>query len=342
MCLRRPEATAYPGTMVQTRAWRNGVLEAEGFDPALISDHLEEPGTIVWLDLVDPDEDDLKLLAEEFGLHPLTIEDATRPHQRPAVRRYAHHLFLVSYGLRLRPEEDEEDGGAVVLSEVDAFAGERFLITVRKSPLWPIDELLARWDSREEIARHGVGYLLYELLDAVVDGYFDVVDGLADRIESLEEAIFDRSGNAEVHEALFSVRKELVRFRKVVYPLREVMNNLLRRDILPFDDEMIPYFQDVYDHVLRVTESADAMRDLLTSALEANLSMVSNRLNEIMKRITSWGAIAAAGTMIAGIYGMNFRLLPREGTLTGFWFAIALIVVSSAGLYAYFRRKGWL
>jgi magnesium transporter len=133
-----------------------------------------------------------------------------------------------------------------------------------------------------------------------------------------------------------------VHFRKVVYPLREVMNNLLRRDILPFADEMIPYFQDVYDHVLRVTESAEAMRDLLTSVLEANLSLVSNRLNEIMKRVTSWGAIAAAATVVAGVYGMNFRLLPRENTLSGFWFALVLIVATSVGLYAFFRRKGWL
>jgi magnesium transporter len=153
--------------MVRTRAWRNGVLEAEDFDPALISDHLRDPGVVVWMDPQEPGEDDLKLVAEEFGLHPLTIEDATRPHQRPAVRRYAHHLFLVAYGLRLAPPGDPE-GERLMLSEVDAFAGDRFLITVRKAPLWPIDDLLARWDSREEIARHGVGYLLYELLDAAV------------------------------------------------------------------------------------------------------------------------------------------------------------------------------
>lgn len=321
--------------MISTRLYRSGTLEAADFDPELVSDYLGEPDTIVWLDVAEPSPGDLDLLAQEFRLHPLAIEDATKPHQRPKVERYEHHLFIVTYAVRA-------EGSELETAEVDAFLGDRFLITVRKDARWSMEPVLQRWDAGADLTKHGVGYLLYGLLDVVVDGYFVVVDDLNDRIEDLEESVFEPERAPGVHEELFRLRKALVQFRRVVLPLREVLNTLLRRDLRVFSEDILPYFQDVYDHVLRVSESAEAMRELLASALEVNLSVTSNRLNDIMKKVTSWAAIIGAGTLIAGVYGMNFRLIPRDQTLAGFWFALGMMILSAVGLYVYFRRKDWL
>jgi magnesium transporter len=320
---------------MRTRVYRNGVLEETDFDPERVSDHLEGPDAIVWLDLVRPGAGDLELLAEEFGLHPLALEDAAGRHQRPKVERYEHHLFIVTYALLA-------EGGRIEGAEVDAFVGDRFLITVRKDPRFPIEPVLKRWDAGGGCGKLGVGYLLHGLLDALVDDYFLVVDGLQDRVEDLEERVFDPAQAEVVQKELFELRKELLNLRKIVLPLREVLNTLLRRDLLAFSDEIVPYFQDVYDHVLRVSEAIDSMRELLGIVLELRLSLASNRLNEIMKRVTSWAAIIGVATMLAGIYGMNFRLVPGDGTEFGFWFALGLMAASSMFLYLYFRRRDWL
>ncbi len=318
-----------------TRVYRNGNLEEADFDPSRVSDYLEDPGTIVWLDLVRPGAEDLALLAEEFGLHPLALEDAAGRHQRPKVERYEHHLFIVTYALL-------SEGDHIQAAEVDAFVDDRFLITVRKDPRFSIEPVLKRWDTGGGCGKLGVGYLLHGLLDALVDDYFLAIEDLNDRIDALEERVFDPEQGALVQRELFELRKEILHLRKVVLPLREVLDTLLRRDLLAFPDEIVPYFQDVYDHVLRVSEAIDSMRELLGIVLELRLSLASNRLNEIMKRVTSWAAIIGVATMLAGIYGMNFRLVPGDGTIFGFWFALALMAVSSISLYLYFRRRDWL
>lgn len=321
--------------MVRTRLYRSGSLEASDFDPSLVSDYLEEPDTFVWLDLERPAPEDMAMLGEEFRLHPLAIEDATKPHQRPKVERYEHHLFVVVYAVWV-------EGDGVAAAEVDAFIGDRFVITVRKDPGWRIDPVLERWDAAQDMVKHGVGYLLYALLDTVVDGYFLVVDALEDRVDDLEDRVFDVRAGRGVQEELLGLRRQLVGLRRVVLPVREVMNTLLRRDLPPLGDEIVPYFQDIYDHIIRVSESVEAMRELLASALEVHLSFISNQLNAIMKKVTSWAAILAVGTLIAGVYGMNFRLVPADQTLTGFWAALGMMGASSLALYVYFRRKDWL
>ncbi|MGH2707882.1 MAG: magnesium/cobalt transporter CorA [Actinomycetota bacterium] len=318
-----------------TRVYRNGVLEEADFDPARVSDYLEDPDTIVWLDLVRPEAEELALLAEEFGLHPLALEDAAGRHQRPKVERYENHLFIVTYALF-------SEGSHIRAVEVDAFVDDRFLITVREDPRFSIVPVLKRWDLGGGCGKLGVGYLLHGLLDVLVDEYFLVIDGLDDRIENLEERVFHPEQGVPVQREIFELRKELLHLRKVVLPLREVLNTLLHRDLLAFPDEIVPYFQDVYDHVLRVSEAIESMRELLGIVLEIRLSLVSNRLNEIMKRVTSWAAIIGVATMLAGIYGMNFRLVPGDGTAFGFWFALVLMAASSVSLYLYFRRKDWL
>src|SRR5919201_836780 len=233
--------------MRHTRLYRDGVLEAKDFPAAQISDYLQESGTVVWLDLCEPDQADLEVVSQEFGLHPLAVEDAVQRHERPKLDRYQDHAALTAYAVSL-----DAATGTLKTSELTAFVTARALITVRKDPRFEIDGVVARWDGSADLAAHGVGFLLWGLIDFVVDGHFATVQQLDEAIEGLEDLLFDeRPHGAEVQRRSFELRKSLVLLRRVVLPMREVVNTLLRRDLKIVDESMQPYFQDVYDHVLR-------------------------------------------------------------------------------------------
>lgn len=275
------------------------------------------------------------MISEEFGLHHLAVEDATKPYQRPKLEHYDDHLFLVVHPMW---EQDDQ----LARSEIDMFIGPRFLVTVRKDPVRSIDEARDRWEASPNMLKEGVGYIIYVLLDSMVDEYFQVADSLSERIEDLEDEVISAARGSAVPELIFGLRKELVTTRRAIFPMREVMNALSRRDSTFVSPSLEPYFQDIYDHVLRVSESIENQQELLSAALEIYLSAVSNHLNTIMKRVTSWAAIIGVSTAIAGIYGMNFELVPRSGGIFGFWFALGLILVSTVGLYIYFKARDWL
>jgi magnesium transporter len=321
---------------MQTRVYRNGVLEAEDFDPTRCSDYLDEPDTVVWLDVCRPTPEDLAVVADELGLHPLAREDATGHAQRPKLEPYAGHEFLVAYAAHYHPETYE-----LTTSEVDVFFDKRWMLTVRKEPVFDMAPVLQRWDDAPELAKHGVAFLLHGLLDVLVDGHFVIVEQLDDAIEGLEDTLFsDNAPGMAVQRETFALRKALVAFRRVVLPMREVVNALMRRDTI--DAELTPYYQDVYDHVLRATEWTESLRDLVTTVLETHLTIQGNRLNEVMKRLTSYAAIVAVPTAIAGVYGMNTRLYPAAGSEAAWWFAILTMTSISLWLFFYFRRKDWL
>lgn len=322
----------------RTRAYRDGAVTDEAFPVEAISDHLDaDTDTVIWVDLLDPELDDLEALAAEFGLHPLALEDAVDDHQRPKVDRYASHLFLNTYSVRL-----DRETGTLDTSEVAAFILPRALITVRKDDKLDVDALVARWDASIDLAAHGVSYLLHGLLDHVVDGHFAAVQSLDDGVEDLEDQLFaDTPQDREVQRRSFALRKSLVLTRRVVLPMREVLNTLMRRDVHLLDEAMVPYYQDVYDHVLRVTEWTESLRDLVTSVLETNLTIQSNRLNEIMKKLTAWAAIIAIPTAITGFYGQNVPY-PGYDQEWGWVVSIALIVLVAGGLWLGFRRRGWI
>src|SRR6266540_2841405 len=318
--------------MRNTRLYRDGVLEAKDFPAAQISDYLDEPGTVVWLDLCEPDRADLEVISQEFGLHPLAVEDATQQHERPKLDRYQDHAFLTAYAVGL-----DAASGRLTTSELAAFVTPRALITVRKEAGFDIDAVVARWDGSADLAAHGVGFLLWGLLDVVVDGHFATVQQLDEAIEGLEDLLFDeRPHGAEVQRRSFELRKSLVVLR-----MREVVNTLLRRDLGLVDQAMGPYFQDVYDHVLRATEWTESLRDLVSTILETNLTIQGNRLNSIMKKVTSWAAIIAVPTAVTGFYGMNVPY-PGFGQHAGFVTSMVLLVVLSGGLYLLFKRLDWL
>lgn len=321
---------------MQTRVYRNGVLEAQDFDTALVSDYLAEQDTVVWLDACRPTPGDFAVIAEELGLHPLAAEDATGRPQRPKLEPYEGHLFLVVYGATyVRPD--------LTISEIDVFFTDRWLLTVRKDPVFDLAPVLAQWDTTPALARHGTAFLLHGLLDVVIESHFVAVDALDDEIDAIEEALFDGDQRRfDTQRRTFELRKALVTLRRVVLPMREVLNGVLRHEAFAIDRELAPYYQDLYDHALRAAEWTESLRDLISTVLETYLTIQGNRLNEVMKRLTSYAAIVAVPTAIAGIYGMNTKLYPGAGSEAGWWFSILLMAGLSGFLFYYFRRKDWL
>lgn len=321
-----------------TRLYRDGVLEAEGFPVAEVSDHLARPGTVIWLDLLLPSPTDMQVLTEELGLHPLAIEDALHDHQRPKLDRYPDHDFLAAYAVRARTGEHS----LLETGELAAFFTPRSLITVRKSRLLDLRDLLQRWDGSAELAASGVAYLAHGLLDHLVDGHTAAVAVLDDEAEELEDLLFDEGGRGgDLQRRSFVLRKDLTVLRRAVLPMRDVLTTMTRPGSGLVDERMAPYLRDVDDHVLRAVESIDSLRDVLATILDINMTLASNRLNESVFRLTAWAAILAATTAITGYFGQNIPF-PGSGEPAGVVTSTALLVLSVGGLYAFFRRKGWL
>jgi magnesium transporter len=323
--------------MAHTRLYRDGELVLEDFPVKDISEHVKQPHSCVWLDYCEPTAQELATIAEELQLHPLAVEDAVNEHQRPKLDRYDSHMFMSIYALSL-----DTRTGELQTSEIGVFITEHALVTVRKDAGVDIDAVVAHWDESKELARHGVSFLLWGLLDFIVDGHFETVQSLDSEIEQLEDLLFDDvPRESEVQRRSYEFRKSLVLLRRLVLPMREVVNSLMRRDLHVLDAEMVPYYQDVYDHVMRATDWTESLRDLVTTILETNITIQGNRMNLVMKKVTSWAAIIAVPTAITGFYGQNVPY-PGFAAHWGFWFSSALIVVISVGLYFSFRRRDWI
>jgi magnesium transporter len=321
----------------RNRLYRHGVLELEDFPCERISDHLSHPGTVVWLDLDAPDAADLALLAQEFDLAPIAVDDVLQVHQRPKVDRHAGHLFLSVYGVRVDPVSAE-----LSTSELAVLVGDRWLITIRKSGDFDMHQVRAVWDGNADLTRSGVGFLLHGLLDHVVDEHFAAVQELDAAAEAMEADLFSEAPRTtQVQRRSFALRKALVELRRVALPMREVLGTLLRRDGHLVDAVLQPYYADVHDHVLRVTEWTESLRDHLGSIQDADLQMQNNHTNEVMRRLAAYAAIFAAGTAITGFYGMNV-LFPQVQSSAGAVTASLLLAAATAGLVAWFRRNRWL
>lgn len=320
---------------IRTRAYVAGKLLEENFPLDDVSDHLERDDTIVWVDLCDPVESDLVGLAEELGLHRLGVEDALEPHQRSKLDQYEGHVFLACHSVRLVD-------GSLDETEIDAFIGARWLVTVRRSDHFSIDRVIASWDHSPELVGQGVGFLLYGLLDVVIDGYFDVIEAFENFYDDVSDSIFSEHPIGPTDQRnWFEMGRALLRFHRLAIPLREVISGLMRHEQSLVSNETHPYFQDVYDHVLRVEESADSLRDLVSTIVETNLSLRDYRQNQVMKKVTSWAAIIAVPTLITGYYGMNVPY-PGFGQRSGVFLSSGLIIVLSTALYVTFKRKDWL
>ncbi|MCW2716176.1 MAG: CorA-like magnesium transport protein [Frankiales bacterium] len=330
-------ATSPTSCEAATRLYRAGVLVAEGFPVEDISVHLAEPDTVVWLDLLQPSLADMDVLIEEFGLHPLAIEDALHDHQRPKLDRYDDHAFLAAYAVSCSPGES-----LLRTAEVAAFLTPRALITVRKDRMLQLEPLLARWDGARELAASGVAYLAHGLVDHLVDGHSAAVEVLDDEAEDLEDLLFsDGSQGGDLQRRSFELRKALTSLRRAVLPMRDVLAVMHRPDVGLSDERMAPYLRDVDDHVQRAASDIDGLRDLLGTILDTNLTLASNRLNETIFRLTAYAAILAATTAVTGYFGQNVPF-PGSQQTSGFIASTVLLIGSVVGLFVFFRRKGWL
>jgi len=320
-----------------TRCYRSGVLIDEGFSLERFGEHLCPEDAVIWVDLHRPTLSELRTVGDHLGLHSLAVENAATDRQRAKLNHYEHHDFLSAYALRL-----DEVSHELITAEIAAFITPQTLVTVRKDDQFPIEAFVDYLDQNTGLTVHGISGLLYGLLDFVVDGHFDAVQALDDQIDGLEDLLFDGPPHDNaVQRRSFELRKSLVRLRHVVLPMREVVNTLMRRGAHLVPPEMAPYYQDLYDHVLRATEWTDSLRDLVATILETNLTIQGNRLNIITKQVTSWAAIIAVPTAITGFYGQNLPF-PGFANNAGFITSTILIAVLSFGLFLIFKRKNWL
>ena len=295
------------------------------------------PDGFVWAGLYEPSDDVLRAVQRQFHLHDLAIEDAYRAHQRPKLEQYEHTLFAVLRTVQFAGQDEHLDFG-----ETHVFIGDRFVVSVRHGSLRSHVGLRARSESTPHLLAKGPGYVLYALMDFIVDQYFPVIDSMSERLGDLEEAIFEQQVTRNTTGAIYHLKRDLLAVRRAVSPLIDVCNRLVRFDspLLPEDTRV--YFRDVYDHVVRLNEMVDTQRELLTTALEANLSLISIAQNEHMKRLAAWAAIIAIPTMVAGIYGMNFSHMPELRWAYGYPLSLGLMVIACLGLFFGFRRAGWL
>jgi magnesium transporter len=321
--------------MIRAHVFREG-KDLTDVAVSQLSEVRAQPGTVVWVDLVSPSHEELEQMGEEFDVHPLALEDCRHRHQRPKVDEYTNHIFLVSYGAGPR-----KGRGRGALHEVDIIAGKQFVLTLHAGTPLDAEAISRRVRAHPELAPSGAGFLLYVVLDELVDSFFPALDAIGSRVESLEEAIFDGEPR-RIQTSIYDLRKDLIAIRRVTGPMRDAMVVLLRRDLDLFSDEAQRYLQDVYDHLIRVVEQAEDYQDLTSGALEVNLSVASNRVNEVARTLTAWAAIFAAVTLITGIYGMNFQHMPELGWRLGYAWALGVMVAAAGGLWLYFRRKRWL
>ena len=327
---------------IRTRVWRNGTLEQENFPFEQVSDFLAEPDCLVWADLIAPDHDLTGQLAEELSLDPHAIEDALSQRERPKATRYATHLFLTAYAITHDP-----DNGQLRTGRVSAFSTARAFVTVRLDETVDIDSVVRRWDENSDLIKFGPRALAHGLLDEIVDGYFEAIESLDDAIEAIEDILFEESGKRaqEVSHTTFTLRRSLVEARRAVLPMREVVNTVMRRatgaDGAGAAPELVPFYEDLYDHVLRASEWTESLRDMITSIFETNMSLADYRMNQIMKKLTAWAAIIAVPTAVTGYFGQNVPY-PGYEDHWGFWLSVVVIIAIAVGLYAGFKRRDWL
>jgi magnesium transporter len=321
--------------LVSCAAYQDG-KKLQDLDVAQIPDFLQLPNCFVWVALHDPAAPELNELQRIFGLHPLAVEDAQGGHQRPKIEEYGDSLFAVLQMV-------EPNGDEFLVGEAAIFVGRNYILSVRTLARKGFQDVRARSEREPELLRHGPGYILYALMDAVVDRYFPVLDLLEDELDTIEGRIFAPEGvPRENVEALYALKQRLMVMKHAVAPLLESVSNLTGARVPVLCSGITVYFRDVYDHLLRLNQTADSIRDTATTAISVNLSMVTLQESETMKRLAAYAALLAVPTMIAGIYGMNFEHMPELKWHYGY--ALSLLVMTGLDVYLYFRfkRARWL
>jgi len=322
---------------VDAALYRNGVRDPEPFDVSRRFHTPPDPKTFLWVGLYEPTEQEFAAVREEFNLHPLAVEDAIKAHQRPKLEFFEDSAFMV-----LRTARYLEDTETVEFGELQLFFGRGFIVTVRHGAAAPLNAVRLQLEADPEHLACGPAAVVHAIVDHVVDGYQPVLYGIEDDIGEVEEEVFSPTGHNPV-ERIYNLKREVLGMIRATGSLQQPLERLTQLHSVDYlHDDIAHYFRDVLDHIVRVLEQVTAFNEMLTSILEANLTRVSIRQNEDMKKMAAWAAIGIVPTAMAGIYGMNFQHMPELGWLYGYPMALATIFVVCYFLYRNFKRVGWL
>jgi magnesium transporter len=320
--------------LVNCVAYRDGRKVAD-LRPDEISEYLRQPGTFVWVALADPGPGELAALEHEFNLHELAVEDARHGHQRPKVEEYDDLLFVVMHTV-------EMIDGELHVGEVDVFVGPNYVLSVRNRTKKGFVEVRSRLEREPELLKHGAGFVLYALMDAVVDRYFPVLDEFEGELERIEEQMFASSEGRSSVEALYQLKHKAMVLKHAVAPLLEASGKLWGGRVPHACAQTQEYFRDVFDHLSRINQSIDSLREMVTTATSVNLALVTISENEVTKRLASYAALIGVPTLIAGIYGMNFEHMPELHWIMGYPFALGLMIVVDVWMWFRFKKAKWL
>ena len=322
--------------LINCVAYQDGQKLAD-IDKRQISDYLKKPGCFVWVALADPTQEELAEMQEEFDLHELAVEDARHGHQRPKIEEYGDSLFVVLHTVEFTPTDE------IKIGEVDIFVGRNYVLSVRSRTERGFKEVRARAERDPELLKYGSGYVLYALMDAVVDRYFPVLDAIESELERVEEHLFQEGASPRENiEALYYVKQQLTTLRHATGPAQEHTGKLFGGRVPFACHGLTEYFRDVYDHLARINQAIDAARDTTNTAIQVALAMVNMGHGEITKSLAAYAALVAVPTMIAGVYGMNFEHMPELNWRFGYPLSIAAMVGIDAFLFFRFRKAGWI
>ena len=320
--------------LINCVAYQDGRKLAD-IQPSEIRAYVSRPECFVWVALLDPAPEELDAMQEEFDLHPLAVEDARHGHQRPKIEEYGDSLFAVLHLI-------EMDGADLKVGEVAVFVGTNYVLSVRSSGTRGFVEVRARCEREPELLRHGSGFVLYAIMDAVVDRYFPVLDALEVELEEIERRIFDSRDNRAINEALYNLKHKLMVLKHAIGPLLEATGKLYGGRVPQHCIRLQDYFRDVYDHLIRLNQSLDASREMITTAISVNMSQLTIQENEVTKRLAAYAALVAVPTMVAGVYGMNFQYMPELGWRYGYPLSIGIMAAIDVYLFYRFRKAKWL
>ncbi len=320
--------------LINCVAYQNGA-KLRDIPVADISEYVVRPDCFVWVALRDPAPGELAEMQEEFGLHALAVEDAHHGHQRPKIEEYGDTVFAVLHLV-------EVHDGELSIGEVDVFVGSNFVLSVRSRSSQSLLGVRERCEREPELLSHGAGFVLYALMDAVVDRYFPVIESIEEELEVIEEAIFTKGSARRNIENLYALKRKVTVLRHAVMPLMEAVGKLQGGRVPSVCANSQDYFRDVYDHLARINTTIDSVRDTIVTAIQVNLSMVTIEESEVNKRLAAWAGIFAVVTAFAGVWGMNFQHMPELQWDYGYPAALTIMLVVSGLLYRRFRRLGWL
>jgi magnesium transporter len=324
--------------LINCAAYQDGRKLAD-IDIDSISDYVARPECFVWVALKDPGPGELAVMKHEFGLHDLAIEDAQHGHQRPKIEEYGDSMFAVMHTV------ETDDDGELLIGEVDVFVGRNYVLSVRRGTRTGFQGVRARCEREPKLLKEGSAFVLYALLDDVVDRYFPIIEAMSTEIEELEDRIFDYNNTTQsraIIQDLYSLKRRLVILQHHIVPLQEAVSKLTGGRIPSVCQGMQAYFRDVYDHLERIVRTIEGRREIVVTAVQVNLGMISLAESEVTKRLGSFAALFAVPTMIAGIYGMNFQNIPELHFRFGYPLCLAIMLTVDLILYRRFRKAGWL